>query len=218
MRLVDLTGQRFGRLVVEERVHVENCKAVCWKCKCDCGETTVVRGCNLKSGSTRSCGCWERENRSALGTRSIVKHRESGSRMYRIWLGMKTRCYNAKDDHYRDYGERGIVVCNEWKHSYETFKEWATSHGYDLNLTIDRIDPNGNYCPENCRWITKEEQQRNKRNNRYITYKGITQLIPAWAEFFGVTDSTIRSRVRRGETPEAVLNAMEIETERLVGA
>lgn len=155
----DLTGLTFGRLTVIEcagkNVHRESL----WRCKCACGkETTVIRG-NLRNGNTLSCGCYGRERRSVANR----KHGEAGSRLYRIWKAMHTRCYNPHFKMYRYYGGRGIKICDDWLYSYTSFREWAISNGYMENLTIDRVNPEGNYCPENCRWATMAEQNRNKR-------------------------------------------------------
>lgn len=208
-KFLDLTGERYGRLVVLEYVGRAKSKTSLWRCRCDCGNETTVRASNLRNGHTKSCGCGEIENKLQFGNRSVRKHQESYTRLYRVWLGMKNRCNNRKDDHWPLYGARGISVSDEWVKDYEAFRDWALANSYDDSLTIDRIDPNGNYEPLNCRWVSVADQQRNKRNNRYYTYKGKTQLIPAWAAEFGVTDSTIRSRIRRGANPNDVFSQFE---------
>ena len=147
-KLNDLTGQRFGRLTVLERTELK------WLCKCDCGNKKIVAGGHLVSGDTKSCGCLR------------IKHGMRNTRLYSIWHGMKERCYNTKHKFYKHYGGRGIKVCEEWKNDFQTFADWALSHGYADNLTIDRIDVNGNYEPSNCQWATNAEQQRNKRNSK----------------------------------------------------
>lgn len=162
-KLIDLTGQRFGRLVVLgiDSKYIAPCgkRDAKWRCQCDCGKETTVIGRNLLSGRTRSCGCLHRE---LLSERDTV-HGERFTRLYRIWSGMKSRCYIPSSTSYPWYGARGIAVCAEWKNSFVSFKNWAMSHGYQDDLTIDRINVDGNYEPDNCRWVTAEEQQHNKR-------------------------------------------------------
>lgn len=156
-KLIDLTGQKFGRLTVVERHGVKDGHAA-WLCKCDCGNTTVVNGRNLRNGRTTSCGCYHKE---ILINRSKT-HGMSKTRLYRIWHNMKNRCFYTKDKHFNDYGGRGITVCDEWKNDFESFKKWSLSNGYSDELTIDRINNDGNYEPSNCRWVTMKEQCKNR--------------------------------------------------------
>lgn len=149
-KIKDLTGQRYGILTVVSMAGHQG-DAITWNCLCDCGKTSVVQGKNLQSGATRSCGCQH------------VKHQKTGTRLYRIWNGMKSRCSNSTHPGYSHYGGRGITVCDEWKNSSKAFFEWALANGYEDHLTIDRIDVNGNYEPSNCRWVTQRVQCSNKR-------------------------------------------------------
>lgn len=156
----DLTGRRFGRLTVLEK-NLSNMYHSRWDCLCDCGNTTTVYGSSLVQGKTRSCGCLIKDTMRAVhGT-----HLESHSRLHNIWSGMKERCFNPQSYNYKNYGGRGITVCDEWKDNYISFRDWALSHGYSPDLSIDRIDVNGVYEPDNCRWATMKEQQTNKRNS-----------------------------------------------------
>lgn len=201
----DLTGQKFGRLTVIERVedHVKPSgrRATQWLCKCDCGNKIIVRASNLKSGHTNSCGCLNKERVKETST----KHRMSHSRIYNIWSHMKQRCLDKNSNDYNDYGGRGINVCNEWL-EFEPFCKWSTENGYNDSLTIDRINVNGNYEPSNCRWVSMKTQQNNKRNNNYITYDGKTQTLTQWSEELNINYDTLNSRISRGWSIDRAFN------------
>lgn len=192
-KAMDLTGQRFGRLVAEKRDYSYT-KAAYWVCVCDCGNKKTVQSCHLRSGAIKSCGCLHMENalKSNWSTHGGYK-----TRLYAEWTGMKGRCHNKKNKRYPDYGGRGIEVCPEWRDSFEAFRDWALANGYRDDLTIERKDVNGNYCPENCCWATQKEQQNNRRNNHYITHQGKTQTIKQWAEETGISDMTIYARINK---------------------
>ena len=160
--LIDLTGKKFGRLTVVGYSHKDSHGACYWECVCKCGSPLIVRGQNLRSGHTQSCGCLQKE-RVAVAN---MTHGLKGTRLYRIWIDMKGRCYNPKATCHKDYGGRGITVCDEWKDNFQAFYDWAMPNGYRDDLSIDRIDVNGNYEPSNCRWATASEQQKNKRKNK----------------------------------------------------
>lgn len=192
-KLRDLTGQQFGRLTVIERAANKG-KQVMWKCRCECGQEIVTRGDNLTSGATKSCGCYNRSQSSKAHT----KHGEHNTRLNRIWRKMKNRCTNPSNTSYKNYGGRGITVCQEWADSFETFRDWAMANGYRDALTIDREDVNGPYSPENCRWITNQKQQNNRRDNHYITFNGETRTITEWARLYNLSENALVHRIQRG--------------------
>lgn len=195
MKTIDETGNRYGRLTVICRAGSTKGGMARWLCKCDCGCETVTRGYDLRSGNTKSCGCLEHETRIKNGHKRAI-HGMAGSRLYRVWGSMKARCYNPSHPHYKEYGARGISVCDEWLDDFHVFANWALSHGYDENAprgycTLDRIDSNGNYCPENCRFADMVVQQNNRRDrsNRVQVYLGQDGIYHArkhcWAEVDG---------------------------------
>lgn len=211
MRAKDMTGLRFGRLTVLERAGSKNGLAT-WRCRCDCGKETTVAGDVLRNGNTRSCGCLQRETRSKLGSSMVAelsdrntKHGMSRTRLYGIWENIKTRCQNPKSDDYHRYGGRGITICPEWRDSFEAFRDWALANGYRDDLTIERIDTDGDYFPENCKWATMKEQSNNRRSNVPITYNGKTQTIAQWAAEIGITHMTLWKRLKRGWPIEKAL-------------
>ncbi|MBQ6906195.1 MAG: hypothetical protein IJN75_04165 [Clostridia bacterium] len=200
-KLIDLTGQRFGRLIVVNLAGRDNFRQAVWNCVCDCGNTTQVRSNNLRNGSTTSCGCFHRKR--AKETHEI--HGFRYTRLFSIWCGMKQRCYNPKYHNYPRYGGRGIVICEAWKNDFISFQEWAIANGYSDELTIDRIDVNGNYEPSNCRWATQKTQCNNKRNNRFIEYNGETHTLQEWAQKIGICHTTLIERIKRWGSIEEAL-------------
>lgn len=191
-KVKDLAGAVFGRLTVVERCGSDaQQKSSMWLCQCQCGNIVIVSRNNLRSGHTRSCGCLKKEFAFTAG------HGQSDTRLYRIWTLMKDRCENHNTPNFENYGGRGIKVCEEWRNSFEAFMRWSMKNGYSEGLSIDRIDVNGNYCPENCRWATWKEQQNNRRDNHFITYNGRTQTISQWSEETGINQATLLQRINK---------------------
>lgn len=190
----DLTGMRFGRLVVLSYDHSDRYSNRYWRCICDCGNETISVGNGLLAGTTASCGCRNREIVKEVNT----THGMWGTRLYKLWSGMIQRCTNPNGDHYDNYGGRGIFVCNEWN-DFENFKNWALDNGYKEGLTIDRINNDDGYYPENCRWVDQITQQNNRRNNRYITWNAKTHTIAEWARLFGLSYNALWYRVRNND-------------------
>lgn len=159
----DLTGRVFGRLTVIERAPNNKKGGTMWRCRCSCGKELVTYSYTLTGGNSTSCGCKRSESLVKVNVETKTTHHETKTRLYRIWRGMRSRCNNPSDAAYKHYGGRGITVCPEWNKSYETFRNWALSHGYSPDLSIDRIDNDGNYEPSNCHWATQSEQNANRR-------------------------------------------------------
>lgn len=191
----DRTGQRYGMLVVKGFVRGDG-KKTYWICKCDCGNTKIINSKYLATSPFPNCGC-------SVHKGSIPKpHRK---RLYGIYTKMIHRCFDKSNPGYKNYGGRGIQPCIEWIDNYDNFYDWAIKAGYTPGLTIERIDNNGPYSPENCRWATKREQTRNTRRNKFITYQGKTLCINDWAAALGIHRKTIASRLKRGLPPQQIL-------------
>jgi hypothetical protein len=201
MQYKNLQGEKFGRLTVIDIVGRSKARKILWSCMCECGNTSIVLSSDLTAGKTISCGCARLEKLKERNT----KHGNAKTRLYRIWCAMKTRCYNSKVEYFKNYGGRGIKVCEEWLNDFCSFKEWALKNGYQNNLTIDRIDVNGDYEPSNCRWATRKEQNNNRRTNHYLTFHDKTMNISAWAIDMKINEKLLRRRIRDGWTVENAL-------------
>lgn len=200
-------GDRYGQLTIIKEVEPTESGVRRFLCKCDCGNETVVRMCHLrtKKHPTVSCGCFGKKQAQTNGLKhGYASDKQPYEKLYRIWNHMKERCINPKKDHYYLYGGRGIKVCDEWLNDYIAFRTWAVNNGYREGLTIDRIDPDGDYEPSNCRWATRLEQQHNLRTNVNITYKNETHCIAVWAKITGIHEETIRHRYKKGLPLEQV--------------
>lgn len=196
-KLVNLTNKRFGRLLVIKRSQNDNQGKPMWKCKCDCGNEVIVRGAALSQGRTVSCGCYCNEIHTS--------HGGSETRLYHVWHSMKERCYTKTHKAYSDYGGRGITICSEWL-DFANFRKWAMDCGYNENApqwacTLDRIDVNGGYFPQNCRWVDMSEQSKNKRNNMQIKYNGETHTLSEWAKILEIGYQTLYARLTVHKMP-----------------
>ena len=191
----NLSGKRFGKLRVTD-IYERRGYYTYWLCKCDCGNEKYVCSSNLKNGSTQSCGC----------SRFRKKHGESTldkrTRLYNIWGNMIARCYAQNASGFERYGGVGITVCDEWRNSYEAFATWAREHGYSEDLTLDRINGKGNYEPSNCRWVTRVEQQNNRKNNHVVIYQGKEYTVAQLARHLNINYSTLNVRLHRGWSVE----------------
>lgn len=188
-KCIDLTGKRFGKLTVVSFDHRKGTRAY-WKCVCDCGGNRIVGIDHLKNGDIVDCGCVNRKKSPPIHS----KHGMSYTRLYTIWALMKARCVNPNRKEYPRYGGRGIKVFDEWL-EFQPFMEWAIESGYSDELTLDRKDNDGNYTPDNCRWVTRLVQAYNKSNNRYITHNGETKTICQWAEEYNIPYYVLKKRI-----------------------
>lgn len=206
-----MIGEKFNRLtVIRQDTGRKDKHRRYWMCACECGKWVSVTTADLRSGNTKSCGCW----RSDESKERMTTHGDSKSKLYAVWNMMMSRCYNPKTERYPRYGGRGISVCDEWNHNYPAFRDWALSHGYQDGLTIDRIDVDGNYSPENCRWITNAEQMKNMSTNRYLSHNGETHTLSDWARKVGITPATLHKRLKRGWSLEKALTPIRITVPR----
>lgn len=207
----NLIGKVYGRLTVvslaDKKVLPSGGKVTMWLCKCSCGNVKAIPAHNLKIGKTKSCGCLNAElsrSRRLVHSGTINGSRE---RLYDIWRAMKERCNNPKNISYQNYGGRGITVCHLWDSDYQSFREWALKNGYSDEMSIDRIDVSGNYCPENCRWATRKQQNNNTRHNTFITAFGKTLTLAQWSEETGISSDLISARIKRLKwAPEVALS------------
>lgn len=205
---IDLAGKTFGQLTVLERASEGQGSDphVCWRCRCSCGNTIVTSGQRLRNGTVQSCGCFRKVRMSKLSIDSNTTHGKAKTKLYKVFYGMIDRCYNPNNTRYKNYGGRGIRICPEWLDNFPAFYAWAMAHGYHEGLSIDRIDNDQGYSPQNCRWTNVEQQNRNTRSNHLITYQGKTQTVVEWAEELGIPKTTLFTRLSRGWSVEATLN------------
>ena len=204
-KLKDLTGQKINHWTVlgraENYIQPNGKSVVMWRCQCDCERGTVadIRGDTLRLGQSTQCVFCARTIAANEASKILSTHKERHTRLYGIWSKMKSRCNNPNLPDYKDYGGRGITVCDEWQNSYEAFRDWANQNGYLDHLTIDRIDVNGNYEPSNCRWATNKEQSNNRRTNKLITFNGETHNIHEWSEIIGINYNVLYNRLHKSK-------------------
>ncbi len=203
MKHSDMTGKRFGRwTVIAPGNKRTSSGCLKWVCRCDCGTIREVDGTALRSGKSLSCGCYHSDRVKEVHTTHGATKVGARERLYPVWHNMMDRCYKPEASSYHSYGARGIVVCDEW-HDYERFKEWAFSSGYDPNAEafkcmLDRIDNNGDYSPDNCRWVDSKTQNNNRRTCRYITWKGETHSVTEWNERLNLPKGLLIQRLNYG--------------------
>ena len=200
-------GERYGRLTVLEFIKREHRKTY-WKCICDCGNEIIIPITYLTTGDTKSCGCLRKEK-----LRKICENNKKieNKRLYQIWIDTRRRCYNKKRNNYKHYGGKGIQVCEEWKNNFLNFYNWAMANGYRDDLTIDRIDVNGNYEPNNCRWATIIEQANNTTKNHYVIYKGRKYTLSQLAKEYNLNYSLVKNRIRYGWNIEKIINTPKLK-------
>lgn len=192
-KVKDITGKKFHRLTAIKRVGSNKEGRAIWLCKCDCGKEIVVSGVLLRNGAVKSCGCLQLEKLA----KAVKKHGLTNHRLYNIYTHIKQRCNNPNCKQYIWYGAKGIKIYSEWNKNFETFYEWSINNGYQDDLTIDRIDVNGNYEPANCRWVDMKVQQNNRGNNHNVTINGVKHTLSEWARINNISIHTIRNRLAR---------------------
>lgn len=201
----DITGKKFNYLTPIKPVYKDSIGHTHWLCKCDCGNEIIVDKAHITSGHTKSCGCFSIKVHST--------HSSSKSRLYKIWIGMRNRCKRKV----QNYGKKGIKVCPEWDRSFVAFQNWALNNGYADDLSIDRINNDGDYCPENCRWATYKEQNSHLNSYNtlfspiYIMYNGEKHTLREWAKIKNIKYKTILARYERGWSIERMLETPTIK-------
>lgn len=188
-KALELTGKRYGKLNVLQRVENGKDGRSKWLCQCDCGNTSVVIGKNLKTGMSTSCGC------NHLN-KQFITHNKSNTRLYSIWSNMKSRCLNSKNSAYHNYGLRGINICDEWIVDFESFYQWSIQNGYSNNLTLDRKNNDLGYNPANCRWTDYKTQANNTRTNHKVTIDGKVYTLSQLSDFTGIRQCTLWQRLK----------------------
>lgn len=203
--IIDMTGQKIGRWTVIERDMTLSSSRAYWICECECGNIKSVMGKYLRNKQSKSCGCLKEEKLKINGLKHNMRH----TRFYSIWANMKSRCTNQNSEAYKDYGQRGIKICDRWNEFNNFYKDMYSSYQdalqYNENIMIDRIDNDGDYEPDNCRWASIIEQNNNKRNNRLYSYKGNTLTISEWSNNLNIPYQTLLNRFNSGWSVERAL-------------
>ena len=190
--LDSIVGKKQNKLTILGHFKKGKNKSNYFICQCECGRIAEIRANHLLNDNQETCGRYHKKYQDS----------QIGAKIYSAWNGMIQRCYSTKSHKYYAYGARGITVCEEWRNSYDAFYKWAIENGYEIGLWIERIDNNGNYCPENCKWATRKEQMRNTRRNRFIEYNGETRTLSEWCEILSLPYGTMNSRINRGYSPQ----------------
>lgn len=202
---VEMIGRTFGRwTVLAESKERTKSGTIRYKCICQCGTVREVSGCLLRNGDSTSCGCYNHE----IITKQDAVYKE---RLYSVWMSMKDRCRNPNNKAYRNYGARGIEVCEEWRRDYKAFREWAMKNGYNQGLWIDRIDNDYGYSPENCRWVTPATQSRNKRTTRLVRHNGEYVCLKDAEMLSGIKAATISRRIELGWDDSKLFQPVEMK-------
>ena len=200
---INLLNKSFGRWKVINFIKSRDAGGcVMWLCQCDCGTVRSVSGAALRNGASKSCGCFQKEIASKNMKKLSTKHGKNETRLHIVWTHMKSRCNSHYDKSYHNYGGRGIYICDAWNNDFLSFEDWALNNGYRNGLSIDRIDNNGPYAPENCRWVNNYIQANNKRNNHLITINRIKKTVSQWAVISGINPYCIYKRLKRGWNAE----------------
>lgn len=199
----DLTGKRFCRLTVvkpaPDRILNSGRHLTMWECVCECGNSHIARAADLKSGAIISCGCYKKENTAKVHTtHGATKGGKTGA-LYWVWSGIKNRCYCESSKAYKYYGAKGVTMCEEWKNDFSTFRIWAEKTGYKCGLSIDRIDVNGDYCPQNCRWADNIMQANNKTTNHFLEWRGEAHTIAEWARIFDIPYNELYWKLQKSD-------------------
>jgi len=202
-KIIDETGNTYGRLKVVEIAKKD--QFAYWLCKCSCENWSIVKGRDLRLKKTKSCGCLSKEQSNKIcGWNKTHGESKNNPRLYRIWKAMRNRCNNKNNPSFHRYGGRGIKVCKEWD-EYEAFKNWAIDNDYGDGLSIDRINNNGNYTPDNCKWSTPLEQANNTRQNKNLTFRGKTKTLSEWARELNLNYDALKKRILEGWDTERAL-------------
>ena len=203
----DMAGKKFGKITVVDFAFKGKDGRDKWNCCCDCGKELVIDGKNLRTGNTKSCGCVRLEKAIARILTLTKTHGLKKTRLYRLWAGMKARCNNPNTVSYRLYGGRGIKVCNEWN-SFENFYQWSIANGYSDNLSIDRINSDKDYAPDNCRWVSLTDQSKNTRHTKNIEFRGMIMCAADWSRLFGRSPAYISQKTSK-KSPSEIDEIME---------